>query len=62
MFDGVRLTAGRTYVFTMCNFDCPDAGADYDAYLRLYGPCGVQVAFNDDTCGLLPEDRSTPRW
>lgn len=40
-------------------FSCCDGGTDYDSYLRLYDACptegGVELGFNDDSCGLQSE-------
>ncbi|RKH89847.1 hypothetical protein D7Y21_09040 [Corallococcus sp. AB045] len=45
----IPLAAGQTLTLGTCGV----IGASFngDTYLRLYGPTGLQVAFNDDACG-----------
>jgi hypothetical protein len=45
----VSLTGGQTLTFGAC---IPGASYSGDTYLRLFDPLGVQVAVNDDACGL----------
>jgi V8-like Glu-specific endopeptidase len=45
----LTLSAGQTITLGTCGV----TGSSFsgDTYLRLYGPSGAQVAFNDDACG-----------
>jgi hypothetical protein len=47
----VYLTAGQTLKVGTCTVT--GASGTGDTYLRLYGVTATQVAFNDDSCGLL---------
>jgi Mucin-2 protein WxxW repeating region len=47
----VNLPAGYTISLGTCGV--PWASGRGDTYLRLYNPSGVQVAYNDDSCGQL---------
>jgi len=47
----VTLSAGQTIRFGTCTV--PGSSGTGDTYLRLFNPSGVQVASNDDSCGVL---------
>ena len=47
----VNLSAGQIITLGTCGLN--EASGLGDTYLRLYGPNGMQVAFNDDNCGGL---------
>ena len=53
-FVEVTIDADGPITFSLC-----DGGTDYDSYLRLYDDCptegGVELAGNDDSCGLQSE-------
>jgi hypothetical protein len=44
-----NLSAGQTLTLGTCGVS--GASGSGDTYLRFYNPSGVQVAFNDDSCG-----------
>jgi hypothetical protein len=46
-----NLSAGTTITLGTCGVS--GASGSGDTYLRFYNPSGLQVAFNDDACGLL---------
>jgi hypothetical protein len=45
------LSAGQTITLGTCGVS--GASGSGDTYLRFYNPSGVQVALNDDACGVL---------
>jgi hypothetical protein len=47
----VQVNAGQTLQLGTCSVS--GASGSGDTYLRVYGPGGTQVAFNDDACGVL---------
>lgn len=52
-FHSVYLSAGHSYIFSMCSGTAPCTTGNYDTRLRIYnGNCQV-VADNDDSCNLL---------
>jgi len=54
IFYQVDIAQSGPVTFSLC-----DGGTDYDSYLRLYDACpidgGVELASNDDACGLQSE-------
>jgi hypothetical protein len=52
----VTLNAGQIITVGTCGIS--GASASGDTYLRLYGPSGQQVAYNDDACGSLSSNFS----
>jgi microsomal dipeptidase-like Zn-dependent dipeptidase len=47
----VMVSAGQTLRIGTCSVS--GASGSGDTYLRVYGPGGTQVAYNDDSCGVL---------
>jgi len=47
----VALNAGQTLKMGTCSVT--GSSGSGDTYLRVYGPGGTQVAYSDDSCGLL---------
>jgi Zn-dependent metalloprotease len=47
----VTLSAGQSIQFGTCTV--PGSSGTGDTFLRLFNPSGVQVASNDDSCGVL---------
>jgi hypothetical protein len=47
---GISLSAGQTVTIGTCGVS--GASASGDTYLRLYNASGIEVASNDDSCGL----------
>ena len=47
----IVIAAGQTLQIGTCGL--PDASGSGDTVLRVFDPSGAEVAFNDDSCGLL---------
>ena len=54
-FYAIDLALNDMVVFTLCDWTCTSAAANFDAKLRVYDAACNLVAEMDDYCGTLPE-------